>query len=79
MLSKKGAQIFRQEYHKALAEYRNKPLFEAENILRASLVDFLNYLIELGYDVRALQVNSGWMEVHTFDNYKYACFLTKDL
>jgi len=79
VLSKKGTEIFKQEYHKALAKYRNKPFFEADNILRASLTDFLNYLIALDYDVKALQVNSGWMEIHTFDNYKYACSITKGL
>jgi phosphoenolpyruvate phosphomutase len=79
MLSKKGADIFKKEYHRALDEYQDKPFFEAPNIFRASLTDFLSYLIALGYEVKALPVNSGWMEIHTFDNYKYTCFLTKDL
>lgn len=79
MLSKKGVEIFRQEYHKALTKYKNKPFCEAENIPRASLTDFLNYLIKRGYEVKAFQVNSGWMEIHTFDNYKYACSITRDL
>ncbi len=79
VLSKRGAEIFKKEYHKALAEYENNSFFEAENILQASLTDFLNYLIELGHNVKALQVNSGWMEIHTFDNYKYACSITKGL
>ena len=73
MFSKKGVEIFKREYRKAYAEYRDKPMGEAPNILRATLVDFLQYLIELGYNVKALQVNSGWMEIHTFENYKYAC------
>ena len=77
MFSKKGAEVFRKEYHKASVEYRNKPFFEAENIAQASLEDFLQYLIELGYRVEALQVNSGWMEIHSFDNYKYACSLVR--
>jgi len=79
MLSKKGAEIFKKEYHKALAEYKNKPFFEAEDILQASFADFLNYLIELGHNVKVLQVNSGWMEIHTFDNYKYACSIARGL
>ncbi|MBW2341160.1 MAG: isocitrate lyase/phosphoenolpyruvate mutase family protein [Deltaproteobacteria bacterium] len=79
MLSKRGVEIFKKEYHKALAEYGNNPFFEAGNVFQASLTDFLNYLIELGYDVKALQVNSGWMEIHTFDNYRYACSTAKSL
>jgi hypothetical protein len=50
---------------------------EAENIYQASLPDFLQYLITLGYKVEALQVSSGWMEIHTFDNYKEACSITE--
>lgn len=77
MLSRRGFEIFKKEYHKALVKYENKCFFEAEDILQASLTDFLNYLIELGYNVKALQVNSGWMEIHTFDNYKYACSIVR--
>lgn len=73
MLSERGSGIFKEEYRKALLEYGNKPFYEAENIYQASLEDFLQHLIELGYRVEALQVNSGWMEIHTFDNYKHAC------
>ncbi len=79
MLSKKGIDIFKKEYRKALVEYSNKPFFEAENIAQASLEDFLQYLIKRGYSIKALQVNSGWMEIHTFDNYKYASSITKGL
>ncbi len=79
MCSAKGAEIFKKEYRKALTEYRDKPFFEAENISQASLPDFLQYLIELGYEVRALQVNSGWMEIHTFENYRKACSITEIL
>ena len=79
LFSRRGAEIFRREYRKALAEYKSKPFFEAENILQASLTDFLNCLISQGYEVKAFQVNSGWMEIHTFDNYKYACSITRGL
>ncbi|KAF5437690.1 phosphoenolpyruvate phosphomutase, partial [Candidatus Methanophagaceae archaeon] len=73
MFSKKGVEILKEEYHNALKEYMNEHFYEAENILQASLEDMLQHLINIGYKVVALQVNSGWMEIHTFDNYKYAC------
>ena len=77
MFSKDGIEIFKKEYHKALEEYKNKPFYGAENIFQASLEDMLQHLINLGYKVEAMQVNSGWMEVHTFDNYKYACSIVR--
>jgi len=77
MFSKKGVEIFKKVYHDALREYKNKPFHEAENIFQASLEDLLQHLIELGYKVEALQVNSGWMEIHTFENYKFACSIVR--
>ena len=77
MFSKKGIEIFKEQYHNALEEYKTKPFYEAENIFQASLRDLLQHLINLGYKVEAMQVNSGWMEIHTFDNYKYACSMVR--
>jgi len=77
MFSEKGVDIFKREYRKALVEYGNKPFYESENIYQASLEDLLQHLITLGYRVDAVQVNSGWMEIHTFDNYKYACSVVR--
>jgi phosphoenolpyruvate phosphomutase len=77
MFSEKGNEIFKREYRNALEEYKNKPFYEAENIFQASLEDFVQHLINLGYKVEAMQVNSGWMEIHTFDNYKYACSIVR--
>ena len=77
MFSKKGIDIFKREYHNALEQYKNKPFCEAINIFQASLEDMVQHLINLGYKVEAMQVNSGWMEIHTFDNYKYMCSIVK--
>ncbi len=79
LLSKKGADVFKREYRRAQVDYRDRPFGEAENIARAGLVDFLNHLIGLGHDVRALPVNWGWAEIHTVDNYEYACAITRGL
>ena len=77
LFSEKGANVFKEEYSNALAEYSDKPFNEAENIYQASLENFLQHLIDLGYRVDAMQVNSGWMEVHTFANYRYACSIVR--
>lgn len=73
LISRKGIEIFKKEYDNALREYKNKAFYEAKNISMASLADMLQHLIKLGYKVEAMQVNSGWMEIHTFKDYKYAC------
>jgi len=73
MFSERGTEVFKNEYHKALEDYTIKQFYEAEDIVQASLEDMIQHIINSGYKVEALQVNSGWMEIHTFDNYKYAC------
>lgn len=77
MFSKTGIEIFKNEYHNALIEYNNRQFYQSKNIFQASLTDMLQHLISLGYKVEAMQVNSGWMEIHTFDNYKYACSIIR--
>lgn len=77
MFSKKGIEIFKKEYHNALVEYNNRKFYQSKNIFQASLTDMLQHLISLGHKVEAMQVNSGWMEIHTFDNYKYACSIIR--
>ena len=79
MLSAKGAEVFKEEYRKVREDFRDRALSEARNVSQAGLVDFLNYLIQAGHSVKALQTNWGWAEIHTFDNYKYACSITKGL
>ncbi len=77
MFSKNGIEIFKKEYHDALKQFANKQFYQSKNIFQASLTDMLQHLVVLGYKVDAMQVNSGWLEIHTFDNYKYACSIIR--
>ncbi|MFZ3169000.1 MAG: isocitrate lyase/phosphoenolpyruvate mutase family protein [Candidatus Methanoperedens sp.] len=77
MFSKKGIEILKNEYNNAIGEYSNRQFYKSKNIFQASLTDMLQHLIFLGYKVNAIQVNSGWMEIHTFDNYKNACSIIR--
>jgi len=79
MLSAKGTEIFKHEYRRARAQFCDQPFHQASDIRQAGLVDFLNHLISVGYPVKALQTNWGWAEIHTFENYRYACSITRGL
>jgi phosphoenolpyruvate phosphomutase len=39
----------------------------------ATINDAVQALVDGGTQVSAVEVNSGWMEIHTFENYKAAC------
>jgi phosphoenolpyruvate phosphomutase len=73
--SKEGARLFKEHYRKAKAKYRAKPFHEAASFEKASFTDMIQELICNGIPIDTLEVNSGWMEIHTFENYKYACKL----
>ncbi|MDQ7837080.1 MAG: phosphoenolpyruvate mutase [Thermodesulfobacteriota bacterium] len=77
VLSKKGAKIFRGIYDVSAKKYAGKPFHEAPVFERAGLADLLQEIIDLGHPVACIEVNSGWMELHSFENYKLACLLIK--
>jgi phosphoenolpyruvate phosphomutase len=62
-------------YESAKAQYRSQPFQEAPTLDKASLTDMLQELINRDHAVTCVQVSSGWMEIHSFEDYKLACRL----
>ncbi len=77
LFSAKGVKIFRDEYHKAEEKHKSGRFHEASSFSRASFEDMVQEMIDSGHRISALEVNSGWMEIHTFDDYKQACLITR--
>lgn len=73
MFSKKGLKAARDLYRELLAA--GAPCGEAATAAKAGVTDVLQELIARGYDVTAIEVSSGWMEIHSFDDYRRACSL----
>lgn len=73
LFSKKGIQILKEEYKKIKEVYKTKPFYEAESINKAGLTDMIQYLIDKGYKISSVEVNTGWMEINNFEDYKKAC------
>ncbi|MFH1593997.1 MAG: phosphoenolpyruvate mutase [Candidatus Omnitrophota bacterium] len=65
-LSPKGVKIFKEVYKK------NRRRFK-----KASLADFLSEVVDSGFDVFCMEADSGWMEIHSMEDYKLACSLLK--
>jgi len=59
LLSKKGAELLKQTYVEGSEELKNK-----------DFTYLIQKLIEKGHKVNCLEVHKGWMEVHTFEDYK---------
>ncbi|MBL7147253.1 MAG: phosphoenolpyruvate mutase [Nanoarchaeota archaeon] len=75
LLSKKGVQILKEEYLKVKEKYDAKPFYESESIDKADLTDMIQYLIDKGYKISSVEINSGWMEINNFEDYKKVCEL----
>ena len=65
-LSPKGVKIFKDIYKK------NKNKFK-----KTGIASLLNEVIKSGVNVFCIEANSGWMEIHSLEDYKTACSLVK--
>ena len=79
MFSPQGTKMFREEYYNLKRSYGDSSSHTPDSLERVSFTDMLQRLIDKGVDVSALEVNSGWMEIHTFEDYKRACSTTETL
>jgi phosphoenolpyruvate phosphomutase len=69
LFSKKGIEILKKEYNELI---KNPPesLPEAKDVNMVTLNDMLQILIDKGYKVSSMEINTGWSEVHNLDDYK---------
>lgn len=73
LFSSRGIEIFKKEYQHTKDKYCGRPFHESPSFDKASFTSMIQELIDKNIVVSALEVNSGWMEIHTFENYKQAC------
>jgi len=71
-ISGAGSQVFQAIYDDCAAHYGNQAFHEAPTFTQASFTDLLQEMIERGFPVTLMEVNSGWMEIQTFDDYRQA-------
>ena len=72
LFSRKGFRLFREVYSAALEVSDDCPFHEATSVRRASFTDVLQELVDRGHKVAAVEVSSGWMEIHSFEDYRMA-------
>lgn len=77
LFSQKGIGNFKKEYHLAKQKYKQGKFQSAASFAHADIVDLFNEMIHKGYKINSLEVHSGWTEIHTFENYKLACYLVR--
>ena len=71
-LSNRGAETFREHFHRLKKIYWNKPFQRAEIFQKAYLTDFIQELVDIGIKVHCVIIESGWKEIDTVEDYKKA-------
>ena len=72
MFSKKGAEILKKCYRKALTKYKNKRFHESSSFKKAYFTDMMQEIIENGFNIKSIDTYGDWIEIDTFDDYKRA-------
>ena len=71
-LTDRGAQIFKEHFHRLKKIYWNKPFQRAKTFQKAYLTDFIQELVDIGIKVHCVIIESGWKEIDTVEDYKKA-------
>ncbi|WP_435163223.1 NTP transferase domain-containing protein [Candidatus Pelagibacter bacterium nBUS_25] len=71
-LTNRGANIFKQHFHRLKTIYWNKPFQRAKTFQKAYLTDFIQELVDIGIKVHCVIIESGWKEIDTVEDYKKA-------
>jgi choline kinase/DNA-binding XRE family transcriptional regulator len=71
-LSDRGAEIFKEHFHRLKKIYWNKPFQRAKIFQKAYLTDFIQELVDIGIKVHCVIIESGWKEIDTVEDYQKA-------
>ena len=71
-LSHRGAEIFKQNFHRAKKLYWNKPFQRAKVFQKAYLTDMIQELVDIGIKVHCVIIERGWKEIDTVEDYEKA-------
>jgi phosphoenolpyruvate phosphomutase len=70
LFSEKGIEDLKKAYEEEKTTYSEGLFNEAVNFDMANLHDILMRMIQKGYKVSSMEIDKGWSEIHTFEDYK---------
>ncbi len=76
-----GMAFFREEglteikkaWKAAHEEFKAKPFYEAPSAEKADFVDLIQYVVDRGVPVYGMEIERGWSELHSLDDYERVC------
>lgn len=76
-ISSDSLKLFKDMYATSKKRYSGKPFYTAETFEKVSLTNFLQEIVISGHPIHCLEAESGWLEIHSMDDYKLACSMTR--
>ena len=76
ILSQEGSRVFRDIYEISSRRYRGRSFHGAPCLEKAGLADLLQEIVDAGQPVSCVEAGSGWLEVHSIEDYRSACSMT---
>ena len=71
-LSNRGAEIFKQNFHRVKKLYWNRPFQRAKTFQNAYLTDLVQELVDIGIKIHCVIIERGWKEIDTVEDYQKA-------
>ena len=71
-LTNRGAEIFKQNFHRVKKLYWNKPFQRSKIFQKAYLTDMIQELVDIGTKVHCVIIERGWKEIDTVEDYQKA-------
>ncbi len=71
-LTNRGAEIFKENFHRVKKLYWNKPFQRASIFQKAYLTDMIQELVDIGVKVHCVIIERGWKEIDTVEDYQKA-------
>ncbi len=70
--SDRGAELFKEHFHRAKEKYWGRPFQRAQTFQRSYLTDLIQEMVEHGVDVHCVKIKKGWKEIDTVEDYEKA-------
>ena len=72
-----GVSFFREEglnelsraWEEALVKFKGRPFYGSPSVEQASFCDLIQYLLDRHYPVYGMEIEHGWSEIHSLDDY----------
>ena len=71
-LNNRGAEIFKQNFHRVKKIYWNRNFQRAKIFQKAYLTDMIQELVDIGIKVHCVIIERGWKEIDTVEDYQKA-------